>query len=101
MVHIILGALVRDVVEGIVNRIVEGVVSLQAVLITYEVAVVVACDGIGGERLVSQTHLVDGSLEAFAHHHLIVIARNLSRTLGFCHSLTVYIYNKVCVVCHG
>ena len=101
MVHIILGALVRDVVEGIVNRIVEGVVSLQAVLITYEVAVVVACDGVSGERLVPQTHLVDGSFEAFAHHHLIVIARNLSRTLGFCHSLTVYIYNKVCVVCHG
>ena len=101
MIHVVLCALVRDVVEGIVNRIVEGVVSLQAVLITYEVAVVVACDGVSGERLVPQTHLVDGSFEAFAHHHLIVIARNLSRTLGFCHSHTVYIYNKVCGACHG
>ena len=101
MVHVILSALVRDVVEGVVNRIVEGVVSLQTVLITYEVAVVVACDGVSAERLVPQTHLVDGSLEAFAHHHLIVVARNLSRTLGFCHSQSVYIYIKVCSACHG
>ena len=101
MIHVVLCALVRYVVEGVVNRIVEGVVSLQTVLVTYEVAVVVACDGIGGERLVPKTNLVDGSFEAFAHHHLIVIARNLSRTLGFCHCLTVYIYNKVCGACHG
>ena len=101
MVHVILSALVRDVVESIVNRIVEGVVSLQTVLITYEVAVVVACDGVSAERLVPQTHLVYGSLEAFAHHHLIVVARNLSRTLGFCHSQSVYIYIKVCSACHG
>ena len=101
MIHVVLGALVRDVVEGIVNRIVEGVVSLQTVLITYEVAAIVACDGVSAERLVPQTHLVYGSFEAFAHHHLVVVARNLSRTLGFCHSLTVYIYNKVCSVCHG
>ena len=101
MVHVVLGALVRYVVEGVINRIVEGVVSLQTVLITYEVAVVVACDGVSIERLVPQTHLVYGSFEAFAHHHLIVIARNLSRTLGFCHSHTVYIYNKVCGACHG
>ena len=101
MIHVILCALVRDVVEGVVNRIVEGVVSLQTVLITYEVAVVVVGDGVSAERLVPQTHLVYGSFEAFAHHHLIVIARNLSRTLGFCHSHTVYIYNKVCGACHG
>ena len=101
MVHVVLSALVRYVVESVVNRIVEGVVSLQTVLITYEVAVVVACDGVSIERLVPQTHLVYGSFEAFAHHHLIVVARNLSRTLGFCHSQSVYIYIKVCVVCHG
>ena len=101
MVHVVLSALVRYVVEGVVNRIVEGVVSLQTVLVTYYIAVVVVGEGVSIERLVPDTHLVDGSFEAFAHHHLIVIARNLSRTLGFCHSLTVYIYNKVCGACHG
>ena len=101
MVHVVLGALVRDVVEGIVNRIVEGIVSLQAVLITNNVAVVVVGEGVSIERLVPDTNFVDGSFEAFAHHHLIVVARNLSRTLGFCHCLTVYIYNKVCGACHG
>ena len=101
MIHVILSALVRDVVESVVNRIVEGVVSLQTVLVTHEIATVVVSECVGVERLVPQTHLVDGSLEAFAHHHLIVVARNLSRTLGFSHSLTVYIYNKVCSACHG
>ena len=100
MVHVVLGALVRYVVEGVVYRIVEGVVSLQAVLITYDIAVVVVGEGVSIERLVPDTNFVDGSGEAFTNHHLIVVARNLSRTLGFCHCLTVYIYNKVCGVCH-
>ena len=101
MVHVVLCALVRYVVEGVVYRIVEGIVSLQAVLITYNVAVVVVGEGVSIERLVPDTDFVDGSGEAFTNHHLIVVARNLSRTLGFCHCLTVYIYNKVCGACNS
>ena len=64
MVHVMLGTLVRDVVESIVYRIVEGVVGLQAFLVADKVAIVVAFDGLGVERLVPNAHLVNGSLEA-------------------------------------
>ena len=96
MVHVVLGALVRYVVEGVVYRIVEGVVSLQAVLITYDIAVVVVGEGVSIERLVPDTNFVDGSGEAFTNHHLIVVARNQAVRLASATALP-FIYTIRCV----
>ena len=69
MVLVVLSAYIRNVEELVVDRIVEGVISFETCLVTYQVARIVASHVDRVASHAPKANFVDGTLEVFTYFH--------------------------------